>query len=142
MKTHGLSGTVEYKAWRAAFNRCYNRMTPSFPDYGGRGITMCERWRDDFPAFLADMGPRPDGHSIDRIDNDRGYSPDNCRWATRSQQAANRRKDFLTVKAEGIAQASGLSAKLIKGRLMDGWTDEEAAMPKGYRRAPSWYSTA
>lgn len=84
--------TPEYGAWQKAKFRCSNPNDPFYPDYGGRGITMCQRWRESFEAFLADMGTRPGpGYSLDRIDNDRGYEPGNCRWATALEQAANRR---------------------------------------------------
>lgn len=85
-KRHAL-----YSTWAGMKERCSNPRHISYPRYGGRGITVCDRWRDDFWAFVADMGDRPTGRSIDRIDNDRGYEPDNCRWATAHEQRANRR---------------------------------------------------
>ena len=89
-RTHPL-----YRVWTGMRARCYQPNSSSYPNYGARGITVCERW-DDFNTFIADMGERPDGCSLDRINNNEGYSPDNCRWASRIQQNRNRRFDWLT----------------------------------------------
>lgn len=89
---HGASGRLpEYAVWKTMRQRCMNPNCADYPDYGGRGITVTDRW-SEFGAFIADMGRRPsDQHSIDRIDNDRGYEPGNCRWADDFTQASNRR---------------------------------------------------
>jgi hypothetical protein len=81
-----------YGIWNTMKERCNNIDNPNYKNYGGRGIKMCKRWLMSFDCFVADMGPRPsEKHSIDRLDNDKGYEPANCRWATRSEQMLNRR---------------------------------------------------
>lgn len=92
---HGHASTyaqsAEYRAWSSMINRCERPTYRGFARYGGRGITVCARWRASFESFLADMGSRPEGKSLDRINNDGNYEPSNCRWATASEQARNRR---------------------------------------------------
>lgn len=93
-------GMVEhplYSTWRGMVERCTYEKHKDFASYGGRGITVCDRWRDDFWAFVADMGSRPNGRTLDRIDGDGPYCPDNCRWATHSEQRFNQRR--MTRKA-------------------------------------------
>jgi len=89
--SHGMFGTATYRAWNDMKKRCLNKTNKSYKYYGGRGITICERWLT-FENFLADMGVRPAGLSLDRIDNNGNYEPGNCRWTTHQQQMVNRRK--------------------------------------------------
>jgi hypothetical protein len=99
---HGLSKTPEYKIWITSKHRCFNAHYKTYSYYGGRGITMCSRWRESFKNFYADMGPRPSNkHSLDRINNDGNYEPDNCRWATHQQQMENRRA-YSFSKIKGV----------------------------------------
>lgn len=93
---HGRAGTPLYVVWREMVARCTNHDHPNFHHYGGRGIEVCPRWRDSFSAFLADMGERPDGMTIDRVDRDGPYSPENCRWTTQAEQNRNTRRNRLT----------------------------------------------
>lgn len=128
----GIGSTPEYRAWLNAKNRCYNSRYPQFAYYGGRGITMHATWRDSFAAFLSDMGPRPDRGSLDRIDSDGNYEPENCRWASPAEQSSNRRYcqihewegEMLTV-AE-IARRTGKVRQTLMNRLAKGMTIQEA----------------
>lgn len=89
---HGMHRTREYSSWSAAKQRCFNPGTFGFEDYGGRGITMCQEWCDDFMAFLRHVGPRPEGTSLDRIDGTKGYEPGNVRWASPMLQMRNTKR--------------------------------------------------
>lgn len=131
---HGLSKTKEHSAWRGMLGRCHNPSNKRFSYYGGRGIKVCERWRNSFEDFYSDMGPAPSKlHSIDRIDNERGYSPENCRWATKSQQARNiRQTQFLEFNGETMSLPDWADKLKIKHETLRyrinvaGWTIEKA----------------
>lgn len=113
--THGLHGTKEYDAWRAAKDRCFRKKCKGYPDYGGRGITMCDDWRHDFAVFFRDMGPCPDGLTLERRDVNGNYTPDNCYWATMTAQARNKRTSHSithegkTMSVIEWSQVSGIS---------------------------------
>lgn len=141
-RTHGLSGTKTYRAWQDMIQRCTNKMRPRYATYGARGITVCQRWRDSFEAFLADMGEAPSRvHSIDREDNNGDYEPSNCRWSKTKEQARNTtRNRLLTFRGETkcIAEWSELlciSYATLYYRITHGWTVSEAlTIPPGGMR--------
>lgn len=96
-RTHGMSHTPEYGIWRSMIDRCHYLSCQAYDRYGGRGIFVCDEWRHSFENFIAHMGKRPsDKHSIDRMDNNKGYAPGNCRWATDIEQARNKRSEKST----------------------------------------------
>lgn len=128
--THGKSHSRVYRIWAAMTQRCLNPKFTTYASYGGRGITVCERWRE-FANFYADMGDPPTNFTLDRIDNSLGYSPENCRWASRKTQGNNRRTNVFvefngqcrTVTEWG--ELTGLGKSLIRHRLARGWTVEQ-----------------
>lgn len=131
----GLSGSPTYQSWCCMKQRCLNPNTFAYKDYGGRGITFCERWQS-FEAFFLDMGVKPKGTTLERINNDGNYEPGNCKWATRREQQNNRRcSRLITINgtAMTIGQAAtkyGLSWKLLDSRISAGWPIEKAILPK------------
>ena len=131
---HGMTKTPAWRAWNSMMDRCYREGVPNYGSYGGRGITVCERWHT-FANFYADMGDRPEGMSLDRIDNDGPYSPDNCRWATSKDQARNRRNNnILALNGEercikDWSELLGIHPATIRNRLRRGATAEQALQP-------------
>jgi hypothetical protein len=130
---HGMTDTPTHKSWVAMRTRCLKPYAKSYKNYGGRGVKVCERWRYSFEAFLADMGPRPGPeYSLDRIDNDGNYEPSNCRWATMTQQASNRRGitwiviDEVRRPLAEWSRISGIRRKTIWTRIRLGWPPREA----------------
>lgn len=132
---HGLSKTPEWWVYNNMKSRVLNPRSPVFHHYGGRGITICNRWlgQNGFANFFADMGPRPSPkHSIERVDNEGPYSPDNCVWANKTAQARNTRRNLLVTyngetKTAGAWEAViGIKACTIYSRIQRGWSAEEA----------------
>ncbi len=132
-----------YGCWLGLFARCRNPRHPSFENYGARGITVCERWKT-FANFLADMGRKPPGLTIERIDNEKGYSPENCRWATHGEQNRNMRSNtFFTHDGVSMilvdwARRKGMNITTLRYRVWKlGWTMERAVTtpvgPRGRR---------
>ncbi len=135
----------EYWAWQSIKKRCYYTQGKQYDDYGGRGIRVCDRWLHSFDNFIADMGMKPTSkHTIEREDNDGDYTPTNCRWATRQEQARNKRNNRLlsyggvTKTAAQWNEEKGFSRNLLRDRLRWGWTIEQAmetsTVPPGCRR--------
>lgn len=124
-------GKTAYSIWKAMMARCYNPNTVGFVSYGGRGISVCDRWKN-FDIFFADMWPRPKGMSIERIDNNGNYEPANCRWATRAEQGLNQRSNHM-VTVDGVsrplsywASLAGIHRAVIFYRLRAGWNPKDA----------------
>lgn len=129
--------TAEYRTWCNIRDRCHRETSNCFEFYGGRGIKVCDRWLNSFEAFFEDMGQRPQGTSIDRIDNNKGYEPGNCRWATRQEQGRNKRSNVL-MTIDGVTKCRGEWATcdgaaeyfVIRSRKNRGWSDKEAVFGK------------
>lgn len=138
---HRKCFTPTYNSWRSMRVRCYDPKTPSWPNYGGRGVRVCERW-ESFNNFLADMGDRPEGTTLDRIDSDKDYEPGNCQWSSRTVQNQNKSNvRHLTLDGETFCLAewsrrTGICESTIQMRLKKGWSIERALLAAVRSTAP------
>ncbi len=135
--THGKTRSTEYTSWQLMKDRCYNKNNKTFSYYGGKGITVCDRWINSFENFIDDMGEKPTPtHSIDRIDNAEGYSPENCKWSSKKEQVRNRRNTKLIVyknQEKPLAEwceILDLDYPKINKRLWRGWPVEKSFKEK------------
>lgn len=131
-RKHGMDGTSTYNIWSVMKQRCHNINHGLYQNYGGKGISVCDRWRESFNNFHADMGTKPEGMSLDRIDPKGNYSPENCRWASSKEQNRNKINTiYLEYKGERKplaewAEIKGMRRKTLRERLKMGWTVERA----------------
>lgn len=140
---HDSVNCKEYRAYKHMINRCYLKSTKEYCRYGARGITVCDRWRESYTNFLSDMGRAPSPHhSLDRVDNNKGYYPENCRWATIKQQANNKRRTYMVpfdgneVPLGELCSRFGMPIELIRGRLNLGWDVRRAVTTANMRTTP------
>lgn len=132
--THGMSNSPEYVAWKGMRNRCYYRGHNRYENYSGRGIRVCMRWKESFENFYADMGPKPGAEfSIERMDNDDDYTPDNCCWATPKEQSRNTRRNRMVTHNDETrclsewAEIVGIRPNTIWHRINTyGWSVDRA----------------
>lgn len=131
-RIHGMTKTNTYRSWTGMKQRCYNPNNKKYPIYGGAGITVCEEWKNSFTNFLNDMGECPKNLTLDRIDVKKGYSKENCRWATQKQQQNNRSNNVMITVGEKpmtmseYCEQHGLNQDNVQWRLKHGWSQQEA----------------
>ena len=135
--THGLSRNHKrtYRSWKDLRQRCNNPNNTDYPNYGGRGISVCKRW-DSFLNFFEDMGERPDGMTIDRIDTNGNYEPLNCRWATPKEQARNKTNNRLMLDGKTLAEhceVKNINHKVVTYRLSKGYSVKDSFSNKDFR---------
>lgn len=133
---HGKYKTKVYASWQKAKNRCTNKLSKDYPLYGGRGIRMCEEWLRSFEAFYEHMGDRPEGKfSLERIDNNKGYQPGNCRWATDFEQSNNKRNNMLLTLGpctltihQWFTERPMIPVATVRARVLKGWSHSKALL--------------
>ena len=130
---HGMSTSAEYRSWDHMIQRCSNPKNQRFADYGGRGVLVCDRWLESFENFLSDMGFKPTPkHTLDRVDNNKGYSPENCRWADPKTQMNNKKNNhYLEFNGETKSLSdwslhTGIPYSCLSSRIARGWSVERA----------------
>lgn len=133
---HGMDNSPTYRSWHAMKSRCTNPNVPYYENYGGRGISFCEKW-EKFEGFLDDMGVRPEGTSLERKDSNGNYCKDNCKWGTSTEQARNKRTTVF-IEINGVkrcvsewAEITGVSKGVIRSRMLYGWPKEHLFDPPG-----------
>lgn len=136
---HGMARFKEWGTWQAMKQRCYNPKSIGYKWYGGRGIEVCDEWKNSFKTFIEDMGRRPFGFSLDRIDSNGNYCKENCRWATKIQQANNTRDNRkityqgLEYSVRELSTITGISQKLLAKRIFErGWDIKRAVINKSF----------
>ncbi len=141
---HGHSCHPLYATWHGMLDRCNNENSKNYANYGGRGIFVCDRWLESIENFISDMGEKPLGTSLDRVDNDGQYSPENCRWATHKQQGNNKRtnrrveRNGVAILTSELAWQAGLGAELVNARLNNGWSVHDAITKPPRKRSVSF----
>lgn len=135
-KTHADTASAEYRAWCGMLSRCYNERSENYHNYGGRGIAVCEEWLESYETFLANVGRRPtSSHSLERIDNNGNYAPNNVKWATSKEQARNRRTNRVVMfKGEEMVfldacKMAGVHRQTALHRIKRGWSVDKALSP-------------
>ena len=139
---HGLSKKFSYQSWNAMLSRCNNKKNKAYKNYGGRGIKVCNRWRN-VENFYEDMGDRPEGKSLDRIDNNGNYCKENCRWATAKEQANNKRNNTTIIYknektsigslALELSKKVGIPYRRIAYRIRNGWDEKDWLINKKFK---------
>jgi len=131
LKTHGKTNSREYRSWVEMKRRCYDKNRIEYKNYGARGITVCDEWLSSFSNFFKDMGERPAGHTLDRIDNSGNYEPQNCKWSSTKDQSNNKRNNvYITYSGKRLnvaewARESEMKPQTIYSRIRYGWSADK-----------------